>query len=54
MSVKDQFNRLRKDPDFIEAYNDFNGTAYTELTTGQLFSVGILFRLRCITAQNCC
>ncbi|QEH56837.1 baseplate hub domain-containing protein [Citrobacter portucalensis] len=52
MSVKDQFNRLRKDPDFIEAYNDFNGTAYTELTTGQLFSVGTLFHLVQIKMHN--
>lgn len=52
MSVKDQFNRLRKDPDFIEAYNDFNGTNYTELTTGQLFSVGTLFHLVQIKMHN--
>ena len=52
MSVKEQFNRLRKDPDFIEAYNDFNGTNYTELTTGQLFSVGTLFHLVQIKMHN--
>lgn len=52
MSVKDQFNRLRKDPDFIDAYNDFNGTNYTELTTGQLFSVGTLFHLVQIKMHN--
>lgn len=52
MSVKDQFNRLRKDPDFIEAYNDFNRTNYTELTTGQLFSVGTLFHLVQIKMHN--
>ncbi|MDM2788126.1 MAG: hypothetical protein E6989_03385 [Citrobacter freundii] len=52
MSVKDQFNRLRKDPDFLDAYNDFNGTNYTELTTGQLFSVGTLFHLVQIKMHN--
>lgn len=52
MSVKDQFNRLRKDPDFIECYNDFNGTNYTELSTGQLFSVGTLFHLVQIKMHN--
>lgn len=52
MSVKDQFNKLRKDPDFIQTFNDFNGTAYTELTTGQLFSVGTLFHLVQIKMRN--
>ncbi|MEP6458222.1 baseplate hub domain-containing protein [Citrobacter freundii] len=52
MSVKDQFDRLRKDPDFLDAYNDFNGTNYTELTTGQLFSVGTLFHLVQIKMHN--
>lgn len=52
MSVKDQFDRLRKDPDFIECYNDFNGTNYTELSTGQLFSVGTLFHLVQIKMHN--
>ncbi|HAW2200190.1 TPA: hypothetical protein JLO99_002715 [Escherichia coli] len=45
MSVKQQFDKLRKDPDFVQTFNDFNGTNYTELTTNQLFSVGTLFHL---------
>ncbi|EHU0088317.1 DUF2163 domain-containing protein [Escherichia coli] len=36
----------------MEAYNDFNGTNYTELTTGQLFSVGTLFHLVQIKMHN--
>lgn len=37
MSVKDQFDALRKNPDFIECFNEFNGTHFTELTESQVF-----------------
>lgn len=45
MSVKDQFDALRKNPDFIECFNEFNGTHFTELTESQVFSVGTLFHI---------
>ncbi|EMB7853595.1 hypothetical protein VAG69_002219 [Escherichia coli] len=45
MSVKDQFDALRKHPDFIECFNEFNGTHFTELTESQVFSVGTLFHI---------
>lgn len=52
MTIKDRFNQLCKDPDFISAYNDFNGTKLTVLSTSQLFSVGTLFHLVQIKMRN--
>ncbi|BEC01752.1 hypothetical protein [Escherichia coli] len=45
MNVKAQFKNLGKDPDFIECFNDFNGTNFTELNESQIFSVGTLFHI---------
>ncbi|HBT3063128.1 TPA: hypothetical protein MBF00_000611 [Klebsiella aerogenes] len=52
MSVKERFAALGKDPDFIQAYNEFNGTNLKELNINQIFSVGTLFHLVDIRMKN--
>ncbi|MEZ4051443.1 hypothetical protein QVM81_07630 [Enterobacter rongchengensis] len=51
-SIKEKFNELCKDPSFIQAYNDFNGTNKTVLNMSELFSVGTLFHFVTITMLN--
>lgn len=41
--IKQRFNDLCSHKDFIQAFNDFNGTQYTKLNISQLFAVGSLF-----------
>lgn len=43
--VKKIFEDLGKNQDFVEAYNDFNGTNLTSLNTEQVFSVGTFTHL---------
>ncbi|CAI0912359.1 hypothetical protein KGP17_17620 [Serratia sp. JSRIV001] len=45
MSIKDELKKLCTNPDFISAYNDFNGTKVASLTEQQLMSAGFLFNL---------
>ncbi|MCK6891139.1 hypothetical protein [Enterobacter kobei] len=52
MNIKDRFAALCKDPDFISAYNDFNGTKLTVLDQSQLFSVGTLCHLVTINMKT--
>lgn len=52
MNIKDRFAVLCKDPDFINAYNDFNGTKLTVLDQSQLFSVGTLCHLVTINMKT--
>lgn len=42
-NIKEKFRALCSDPDFIGAYNDFNGTNKKVLDMSELFSVGTLF-----------
>ncbi|WP_427032272.1 hypothetical protein ACNF1R_15440 [Enterobacter hormaechei] len=51
-SIKQKFLALCKDPSFIGAYNDFNGTSKTVLTMSELFSVGTLFHFVTINMLN--
>lgn len=44
-NIKQRFEELCKNPDFISAYNDFNGTSLASLSLSQLFSVGTLFHV---------
>ena len=50
--MKEQFEQLCKNTDFIQAYNDFNATNLTELSLSQLFSVGTMFHLVQIKMRN--
>lgn len=52
MNIKDRFAVLCNDPDFINAYNDFNGTKLTVLDQSQLFSVGTLCHLVTINMKT--
>ncbi|MGA3900196.1 hypothetical protein ACPCYW_16945 [Klebsiella aerogenes] len=52
MTIKERFAALGKDPDFVQAYNEFNGTNLKELSISQIFSVGTLFHLVEINMTN--
>lgn len=43
--IRQKFKQLCQDSDFIEVYNDYNGTNLTVLNEAQLFSTGTLFNL---------
>lgn len=43
--IRARFAELCKNSDFIQAYNDFNGTELKQLNQSQLFAVGTLFHL---------
>lgn len=50
--MKERFEELCKNADFIQAYNDFNGTNVKQLSLSQLFSVGTMFHLVQIKMKN--
>ncbi|WP_241016669.1 hypothetical protein [Serratia ureilytica] len=45
MDIQEELKKLCQNPDFISAFNDFNGTKLTVLTEQQLMSAGFLFNL---------
>lgn len=45
MNIKEELKKLCQNPDFISAFNDFNGTKLTVLSEQQLMSAGFLFNL---------
>lgn len=51
-NIKQRFEELCKNPDFISAYNDFNGTSLASLSLSQLFSVGTLFHFVSIKTHD--
>ncbi|STW00196.1 Uncharacterised protein [Klebsiella pneumoniae] len=51
-NIKQRFEELCKNPDFISAYNDFNGTSLASLSLSQLFSVGTLFHVVSIKTHD--
>lgn len=51
-TIKQKFEALCKAPDFIQAFNEFNGTSVKQLNLSQLFSTGTLFHLVNIKMPN--
>ncbi|MDP8728367.1 hypothetical protein [Serratia marcescens] len=45
MNIKDEIKKLCSNPDFVQTFNDFNGSNLTVLTEQQLMSSGFLFNL---------
>ncbi|MEZ7211426.1 DUF2163 domain-containing protein [Pantoea ananatis] len=50
--IKSKFSALCTNPEFIQAYNEFNSTNLTQLSLSQLFSTGTLFHLVNIKMAN--